>query len=245
MPSFTDRLRRTSFFSTAIDIARQTLPAPMLAWLRTQMVRNLRGTPRDIFSEIYRRNIWGYQETASGGGSTLHHTERVREGLPGLLEELEIETLLDLPCGDFHWLSKIDLPVAHYIGGDIVSDLIEETAARHARSGREFRQIDLCSDPLPKADLLLCRDCFIHLSEEMIFRAIDNLLKSDITYLLTTTYPEGRNRSISTGDFFQINLCAPPYNFPAPIKALEDWAPQFDRRQLGLWRIETLRDIVR
>jgi len=153
-----DLLRRTTAFSVAIGVARQTLPAPVLTWLRSQMVRNLRGTPGEVFGEIYRRNIWGYKETASGGGSTLHHTERVRESLPGLLAELGIERLLDLPCGDFHWLSKIELPVSRYIGGDIVPDLVEKTAAQHARPGREFHEIDLCSDPLPKADLLLCRD---------------------------------------------------------------------------------------
>jgi hypothetical protein len=240
-----DYLRQTPLFSVAINIARQTLPAPLLTWIRSQMVRDLRGTPGEVFGEIYRRNIWGYTETASGGGSTLRHTERVRESLPRLLAELEIETLLDLPCGDFHWLSKIELPVSHYIGGDIVRDLIEKTAAKHARVGRQFRQIDLCNDPLPKADLLLCRDCFIHLSEDMIFRAIDNILKSDIKYLLTTTYPDGRNRSIRVGDFFTIDLCAAPYNFPPPILALEDWAPSFDRRQLGLWKVGDLRSNLR
>jgi hypothetical protein len=76
---FGDWLRQTAFFSTAIDIARQTLPESALIGLRTQMVRNLRDTPSEVFAEIYRRNIWGYKETASGGGSTLHNTQRVCE----------------------------------------------------------------------------------------------------------------------------------------------------------------------
>ena len=147
--------------------------------------------------------------------------------------------------GDFYWLSKIELPVRQYIGGDIVPELVEQTAAKHGRQDRTFLQIDICKDPLPSADLLLCRDCFIHLSEEAIFSAIENILRSNIKYLLTTTYPEGRNRQIQTGDFFNIDLCAPPYNFPPPIKVLEDWAPSFDRRQLALWKIETLRELGR
>lgn len=236
-----DRLRQTVLFSTAIDLARQTLPTPALTWLRTQMVRNLRGTPEQVFGEIYRRNIWGYKETASGGGSTLHNTQRVRESLPGLIRDLGIRTLLDLPCGDLHWLSKLELPVEHYIGGDIVAELIERTREQHGRPDRSFVQIDICKDPLPKADLLLCRDCFIHLSEDMIFRAIDNILRSEIKYLLATTFPDGRNRAIRTGDFFPIDLSGPPYNFPTPIRVLEDHVPPFDRRQLGLWEIETLR----
>ena len=61
-----DRLRRTAFFTACIDVARMTLPPAVLVWLRSQMVGNLEGTPREIFTEIYRRNIWGYQETVSG-----------------------------------------------------------------------------------------------------------------------------------------------------------------------------------
>ncbi|SEM31644.1 class I SAM-dependent methyltransferase [Bradyrhizobium sp. OK095] len=237
-----DRLRQTALFSIFIDVARQTLPTSALIWLRTQMVRNLQGTPGDVFGQIYRRNIWGYKETVSGGGSTLHNTQRVRENLPGLIGDLGIHTLLDLPCGDLHWLSKIDLPVSHYIGGDIVPELIERTREQHGRSDRTFIQIDICNDLLPQADMLLCRDCFIHLSEDMIFRAIDNILRSNIRYLLTTTFPDGRNRSIRTGDFFTIDLCAPPYNFPPPLRVLEDWVPPFDRRQLALWEVESLRN---
>lgn len=217
----------------------------MLVWLRSRMVRNLQGTPREIFTEIYRRNIWGYQETVSGASSTLNYTEQLRQALPGLLTDLEVGTMLDLPCGDFHWMCEIDLPVKHYIGGDIVPHLVQATRIRHGRPNREFRTLDLCNDPLPKADLLFCRDCFIHLSEDMIARAVANILRSDIKYLLTTTYPEGRNRAIHNGDWFTVNLCAAPYNFPPPIRVLEDWVPPFDRHQLALWEIDSLRGLYR
>ncbi|MGY8707529.1 class I SAM-dependent methyltransferase [Bradyrhizobium sp. 18BD] len=187
----------------------------------------------------------GLQGDRIWGGSTLHNTQRVREGLPGLLANLGVHTLLDLPCGDLHWLSKIDLPVSRYIGGDIVPELIERTRERHGRPDRTFIRIDICNDPLPQADLLLCRDCFIHLSEDMIFRAIDNIVRSEIKYLLTTTFPGGRNHAIGTGDFFTIDLRAHPYNFPAPLRALEHGVAPFDWRQLALWKVETLRDIRR
>jgi hypothetical protein len=42
---------------------------------------------------------------------------------------------------------------------------------------------------LPKADLLMCRDCFIHLSDDMIALAIANILRSDIKYLLCAPMP--------------------------------------------------------
>ena len=241
MEKLLDRLRQTALFTACIDTARRILPTSILTWLRSQMVSNLRGTPREVFAEIYRRNIWGFQETVSGSGSTLHYTQKLRHGLPGLLSDLSIRTLLDLPCGDFHWMSKIELPVAHYIGCDIVPRLVQTARSKYGRPDREFRTIDLCNDPLPDADLLLCRDCLIHLSEDMNFLAVTNILRSNIKYLLITTYPDGRNRSIRSGDWFTLNLNAAPYNFPPPIRVLDDWVPPFDRRQLALWEIENLR----
>jgi SAM-dependent methyltransferase len=238
-----DRLRRTALFTACIDIARKTLPSPVLTWLRSQMVRNLKGTPREVFTEIYRRNIWGYQETVSGGGSTLHYTQALRRNLPGLIADLKVGTLLDLPCGDLHWMSELELPVAHYIGCDIVPLLVQNARIRYGRPNREFRTVDLCQDALPDADLLLCRDCFIHLSEDMIFLALNNILRSNIKYLLTTTYPDGKNRAIHNGDWFTLNLCPAPYNFPPPLRVIDDWVPPFDRRQLALWEIESLRDV--
>jgi SAM-dependent methyltransferase len=194
-----------------------------------------------VFAQIYRRNIWGYQETASGSGSTLQYTEKLRQDLPGLLTDLGIRTLLDVPCGDFHWMSHMELPVERYIGCDIVPELIETARSRHGRPDREFHTIDLCNDPLPDADLLLCRDCLIHLSEEMNLLALANILGSSVRYLLTTTYPNGKNRSIRNGNWFTLNLCAPPYNFPPPVRVIDDWLPPFPRRQLALWDVETLR----
>jgi hypothetical protein len=236
-----DGLRRLPMFTAGISAARRMLPTPVLTWLRSQMVRSLKGTPGEVFSEIHRRNIWGYQETVSGAGSTLQYTEPLRQGLPGLVGELGIRTLLDVPCGDLHWMSRIELPIERYIGCDIVPELVELAQSKYGRPDREFRTVDLCNDPLPDADLLLCRDCLIHLSEEMNLLALANILRSNIKYVLTTTYPGGSNRSIRNGDWFTINLCAPPYNFPAPIRVLDDWVPPYTPRQIGLWEVESLR----
>jgi hypothetical protein len=77
----------------------------------------------------------------------------------------------------------------------------------------------------------------------MILLALANIIRSDIKYLLISTYPEGRNRSISIGDWFPINLCAAPYDFPAPLRTIDDWVAPFDRRHLALWEIESLRGV--
>jgi hypothetical protein len=156
--------------------------------------------------------------------------------------------MLDLPCGDFHWMAQVSLPVRQYIGADIVEPLIAKNQAAFGRLGgasgetaREFRVIDLSKDPLPRVDLLFCRDCLMHLSEELIVPCLDNICRAEITWLLTTTYEGTQNRAIRTGDWFPINLTADPYTFPAPLRKLDDWIPPFDRRHLALWKIADLK----
>src|SRR5262245_50296933 len=62
---------------------------------------------RDIeqtFTDIYRRNAWGGTESVSGTGSGLAETRALRSSLRLLIDDFEIATMLDIPCGDFHWM---------------------------------------------------------------------------------------------------------------------------------------------
>ena len=34
---------------------------------------------KGVFTEIYRNNMWGDSESRSGGGSSLHYTEKLRQ----------------------------------------------------------------------------------------------------------------------------------------------------------------------
>ena len=57
----------------------------------------------DIFTEIFAGNEWGGNDSVSGTGSDIHQTKTIVEELPTLFEEYNISTMLDIPCGDFHW----------------------------------------------------------------------------------------------------------------------------------------------
>src|SRR5215212_9991686 len=62
-----------------------------------------------VFDQIVAENYWRDPESLSGAGSNLRQTETLRRELPGLLSKLSIRSLLDAPCGDFHWMQHVDL----------------------------------------------------------------------------------------------------------------------------------------
>lgn len=197
------------------------------------------------FREIFRRNHWAGAESVSGEGAGREQTRGIEEALPAILQDLGVRSLLDLPCGDFAWMQHVDLPGVQYIGGDLLPELIAENRRRHQTEHRAFRVIDLLSDPLPRADLILCRDCLVHLSFGDIACAIQNMKRSPITYLLTTTFPECEaNEEITTGDWRPINLQGAPFGFPAPALLLNEGCTEgggaFRDKSLGLWRIDRL-----
>lgn len=85
-----------------------------------------------VFSEIFQKNAWASRESVSGTGSELNRTYHLRRELPVLLSELKIRSLLDLPCGDFNWMAHVDLGAIHYIGADIIAELIDRNRKLYA-----------------------------------------------------------------------------------------------------------------
>ncbi len=131
--------------------------------------------PEAIFKDIYEKNIWDNPETVSGDSSTHAQTEAIRKAMPELIEEFKIKSMLDIPCGDFNWMHKTDINL-DYTGADIVDSLIEVNSKLYPDAGK-FMQLDICSDLLPQADLIFCRDCLVHLSNKKIFDSIKILPK--------------------------------------------------------------------
>jgi hypothetical protein len=204
--------------------------------------------PAAVFRDIYRRHHWSGSESPSGAGAGADQTAELRRFLPALLSELGVATMLDLPCGDYGWMRTIDLPVARYIGADLLPDVIEPLAATFGDARREFLVLDLTSDRLPAADLLFCRDCLVHLSFADIRAALSNVVRSGILYFLTTTFPNGDpNEDIVTGDWRVLDLERAPFRLPRPSRILNEGCTEgdgtFADKSLGLWRVADLREL--
>jgi hypothetical protein len=221
---------------------KERFPPLVRLWRRMKYHKVVVGSPDKLFTDIYRDNKWGNAESRSGSGSSLAQTEAVRQALPSLIEELGCRSLLDVPCGDFNWMKLLSLDV-DYTGGDIVAELVESNQALYGNSRRRFLRIDLLRDRLPAADLMLCRDCLIHFSNTDAMRALSRIKESGVVYLLTTFYADRtENEDIPTGYMRPLNLTLPPFNFPPPLRIIDERCPRpdFPDKQLGLWRVADL-----
>jgi len=184
----------------------------------------------------------------SGEGSNLDRTAVLRAKLPALLARHDVRSILDAPCGDFYWMKEVPLGDIDYTGADIVPEIIERDVEWYAGPRRRFVVCDLVSDPLPTADLILCRDCLVHLPYAETRRAIDNFRRSGAVWLLTTTFTGDReNRDIEIGDWRPISLERPPYGFPPPLDVINEESDEVDEalgafpdKSLGLWRLADL-----
>ena len=196
-----------------------------------------------IFTDKFKNNLWGSKESRSGQGSELAQTKILREQLPNLLTELKIKSMLDIPCGDFNWLKEVDLSFLSYVGADIVEELIHYNNENYNSENRKFLKLDIINDNLPKVDLILCRDLFIHFSYKDIFKSLDNIKKSGCKYLLTTSYPlTKKNLDILTGQWHYLNLLIPPFSFPKPMMIIDEKSSEkgIQNKNLLLWNISDL-----
>jgi Methyltransferase domain len=198
------------------------------------------------FERIEKTNLWGAASSVSGLGSEDPATEAIREELPFLLQRLGARSLLDAPCGDAGWIGRVKFG-CDYTGIDIVPALIEGNRRRvadGALSGR-FLIADITRDALPRADVILCRDCLVHLSFANIARAVARFAESGARYLLVTTFPEwDSNRDCEDGDWRALNMERAPFNWPSPHALINERCEEGDGgwrdKSLGLWRLDEL-----
>lgn len=202
---------------------------------------------QQFFTNIYNiYSVYPGLDSASGTGSDLIQTKVIRDLIPRIIEEFNIRTLIDAPCGDFFWMKTVNLAfLDRYLGLDIVTNLIEKNKLNYSSDKINFVSLDLTNSSLPYGDLILCRDCLVHLSFENIFLILKNFKKSNSRYLLTTTFTNRTSNSdIADGGWRPLNLEKPPFNFPKPILLINEncseGGREYSDKSLGLWSFENI-----
>lgn len=220
----------------------------LIAWINTcRAKRRMRMQSVDeIFTSIYRTRRWGGRDSASGPGSDIEQVEVVMKELARVMRTYSIASVLDIPCGDFHWMQKVDLNGATYVGGDIVDDVVQDNQSRYGSQMVSFLKLDLLEGGLPCVDLVFCRDCLVHLSNEQVHRALMNISSSGSKYLMSTTFTDRlSNQNIVTGLWRPLNLLADPFRLPSPLEIINERCSegggQYSDKSMGIWRVADLR----
>lgn len=205
------------------------------------------------FTQIYHKNYWGGEQSLSGKGSDKAQTEFLKSQLIDLVKQLDVKILIDAPCGDFNWMKDIiyGLNLDFYYGIEIVKELVDKLNKIYGNPKIEFQYKDIVISSLPKGDLLLCRDCLCHLTYESIFLFLENFIKSEIPYLLTTTFDKNRiNKDLGRdgNSWFPICLLNKPFNFPESIKLINENCSEdsnkWTDKSLGLWTKEQIIEVL-
>lgn len=202
---------------------------------------------KDIFTNIFNINRWNSKESKSGPGSEKIQTEQIRKELPILIKKFCIKTILDAPCGDFNWMNLLGIKnyINQYIGIDIVEKLIESNNRLYKDNKISFMYSNLVLDKLVKSDLILCRDCLVHLSLKDALLAIKNFKNSNSKYLLLTNYSNiDFNKDTYDGHWRALNFEKQPFNFPKPIYIIDENYTNdgsLPGKTIALWKINDVK----
>jgi SAM-dependent methyltransferase len=184
----------------------------------------------EAFADIYRSHAWGSFEDRpfhSGDGSIREeavgpYCEMIRS----FIAANNIRRVVDLGCGDFAVGSRFIGPAVHYLGVDVVPDLIRYNQEHFGAPGVEFRCVNIIEDQLPQGDLCLLRQVLQHLSNAQILQTLKSL--RHYRYVIATEHVYAgaglrRNRDKPQGPGTRIPrrsgvfLESSPFNCPAKV----------------------------
>lgn len=180
-----------------------------------------------IFNSIYKNGTWNQNRTdipKSGPGSSVAETLKFREFFDTFCQTKDIESILDIGCGDLTWMPLTKtFQTKKYTGLDIVKSLIDSHSEKYGQ--HKFLCLDAVAQDIPSADVVCIRDVLFHLSIE----EIQTLLKKiKYKYLFVTSCRNEINRNnFDKFHFHRINVTKEPFNMTNMISSM--YESEFDR----------------
>lgn len=179
---------------------------------------------KTAFSAIYQNGVWGKNKDGlgcSGSGSTAKNTELYRIYLELFLENNQIKSVVDIGCGDWEFSQLINWNSIKYTGYDVVKSVIENNTKNYSKPSIKFVNENFLTADLPKADLLICKDVFQHLSNEEIMAFLPQLKKFKHCIITNDINPAiANNLDTRIGGYRPLDLTKPPFNLSGE-KALQ------------------------
>jgi hypothetical protein len=128
-----------------------------------------------VFTEIYRDNIWGDGSPSSprsGDGSKPENAKPYVQFVKSVINSYGIESVIDIGHGDWVMWKDYKFEDVEYIGIDVASGLSEEVGRNFGNSKRKFFHTSVFDSGLPKVDLIISKEVLQHLSN---YEVVDKL----------------------------------------------------------------------
>ena len=186
------------------------------------------------FPTFYEFWIW---RSSSGGGSSPEATQPYKIFLEDFIRQNNIESIVDLGCGDWQFSQFLDFGSATYIGIDASKNVILNNQKSFSRPGVSFANLPKNYSELPCAELLVCKDVLMHLSTKEIQNILSilpnfkyALITNDVPCVsafgeillkLRLPFSPVNNREIKTGDYRTLDPTQYPFNLK--LKKVFEW----------------------
>lgn len=182
------------------NFIKRLLPSAALSRIHSYKLARLRKeyaslSVVDAFSKIYRENLWGgdKNEFFSGSGSIGRVADTYIDYISKFIITHDIKSVVDLGCGDFRIGRNIAAVSRHYIGVDVVPELISHHNEKYSCDTIDFQCLDITRDAIPSGELCLVRQVLQHLSNAEVASVLNKL--NGFRYILITEHFPPMNES--------------------------------------------------
>ena len=176
-----------------------------------------------IFFLIYKTNHWNKYEKVdknnllvSGPGSIPGsvQTKNIIDNLDLFIKKNNIQSMLDMPCGDFSWMQDLIKKnnSINYTGYDIVEDIISYNNKKYSKNNVSFFCKDIINEKnFDNFDLVFIRDFFIHIDNASINILLKNIKNSKVRFLACSNNNNEFNKDVVVGQHRNVNLIIKPF----------------------------------
>lgn len=174
----------------------------------------------------------GRRESASGPGSAVSAAGESLSLLDAVVKEYAVTSILDLGCGDWNWMRHAgwrETATVHYEGWDAHPGLVERLTEQFGNERTRFRLADITTAPLPKVDLVVCRDVLFHIRIDLAQKVVQRV-RENRGLLISTSFLNLKSNAdirpylpIENWGFYLINLDIAPFDLePYRVRAIRE-----------------------
>lgn len=201
-----------------------------------------------VFYLTYKTNHWNkYKEIetnnliVSGPGSIpgSNQTNKIIKDLDAFIKNNKIKSVLDMPCGDFSWMSKLIQMNSNvsYTGYDIVKEIIDLNNKKFSSDKIKFFVKDIVEEKsFDYFDFVFVRDFFIHIMNNDIIKILNVIKKSKIKFFACSSSAHiNFNKDVIIGRYRQLNIEIEPFYLDKVFLKISDG---LDERYINIYKLD-------